>query len=113
MQVIAVGAYDGYQPSGLLPNSALRSPPLMCYSGRGPTKVDGRIKPDILAPTNIETAYWDSSWSKISGDQRMAVFPGTSSATPSLAGKIQSGSRSACIVFVPLMWKVTHAVALH
>jgi hypothetical protein len=48
------------------------------YSGRGPAP-DGRIKPDLLAPTNVETASSASSTAT-------QVFTGTSAATPHAAG---------------------------
>lgn len=48
------------------------------YSGRGPTG-DGRIKPDLLAPTNVETASSASATAT-------QVFGGTSAATPHAAG---------------------------
>lgn len=47
---------------------------LMNYQGRGPAP-DGRIKPDIQAPTNTETASNAS-------DTALQVFTGTSGATP-------------------------------
>lgn len=43
------------------------------YSSRGPTN-DGRIKPDLVAPTDVSTAVW--------GPQG---FPGTSASTPHVA----------------------------
>jgi subtilisin family serine protease len=44
------------------------------YSSRGPT-VDGRVKPDLAAPDNVETAAYDGE-----------TFLGTSAATPHAAG---------------------------
>lgn len=51
---------------------------LECYSGRGPTS-DGRVKPDILGPTNVNAA------SNVS-DTALQLFTGTSAATPNAAG---------------------------
>lgn len=48
------------------------------YQSRGPAG-DGRIKPDIQAPTNVETA-------SSSGVNATRVFGGTSAATPHAAG---------------------------
>jgi serine protease AprX len=50
----------------------------MSYQGRGPT-ADGRIKPDIQAPTNTETASSTS-------DTALQVFTGTSGSTPYAGG---------------------------
>lgn len=61
-KVLAVGAYD-VQTFALEPNSS-----------RGPT-TDGRVKPDLLAPTNTETA-------RNMSDTALGVFTGTSGATP-------------------------------
>jgi subtilisin family serine protease len=44
------------------------------YSSRGPTE-DGRVKPDVAAPDNVETASYDGE-----------TFLGTSAATPHVAG---------------------------
>jgi PKD repeat protein/subtilisin family serine protease len=49
------------------------------YSGRGPTK-DGRIKPDIAAPSHVSTVTYGSYASNQWG------FAGTSAATPHVAG---------------------------
>jgi serine protease AprX len=65
-KVIGVGAVD------------VKSQALQCYSGRGPAP-DGRIKPDLVAPTNVETASSASSTAT-------QVFTGTSAATPHAAG---------------------------
>jgi hypothetical protein len=51
---------------------------LQSYSGRGPT-ADGRTKPDILGPTNVNAASNASSTA-------LQLFTGTSSATPNAAG---------------------------
>jgi len=61
-KVLGIGAYDV--------TSGLRR----VTSGRGPTR-DGRIKPDLLAPTNTETA-------STSSPTATTVFGGTSGATP-------------------------------
>jgi hypothetical protein len=65
-KVIGVGAVD------------VKSQALQCYSGRGPAP-DGRIKPDLVAPTNVETASSASATAT-------QVFGGTSAATPHAAG---------------------------
>ncbi len=65
-KVIGVGAYD---VQSLATNNS---------QGRGPT-ADNRIKPDIQAPTNTETASNAS-------DTALQVFTGTSGATPYAAG---------------------------
>lgn len=65
-KVIGVGAYD---VQSLVTNTS---------SGRGPT-ADDRIKPDVQAPTNTETASNAS-------DTALQVFGGTSGATPYGAG---------------------------
>jgi serine protease AprX len=65
-KVIGVGAVD------------VKSQALQCYSGRGPAP-DGRTKPDLVAPTNVETASSAS-------DTATQVFTGTSAATPNAAG---------------------------
>lgn len=51
---------------------------LQCYSGRGPT-ADGRVKPDLLGPTNVNAASNAS-------DTALQLFTGTSAATPNAAG---------------------------
>jgi hypothetical protein len=56
----------------------LVSDALMNYSGRGPT-VDGRYKPDLVFPTNVETARSGSNTA-------MGSFGGTSCATPIAGG---------------------------
>jgi serine protease AprX len=65
-KVIGVGAVD------------VKTQALQCYSGRGPAP-DGRIKPDLVAPTNVQTASNASSTAT-------QVFTGTSAATPHAAG---------------------------
>jgi subtilisin family serine protease len=67
--VIAVGA--ACWQTGLLDS----------YSSRGPT-IDGRIKPDILGPSEVSTATYGSA----SGCSRATGFPGTSSSAPHVAG---------------------------
>jgi hypothetical protein len=56
----------------------LQSDALMNYSGRGPAP-DGRIKPDLVFPTNVETA-------RASSNTAMGSFGGTSAATPIAGG---------------------------
>ena len=51
------------------------------YSSRGPT-IDGRIKPDMVGPSEVSTATYGSA----SGCSRSVGFPGTSSASPHVAG---------------------------
>ena len=58
---LTVGAVDGRESIRLEP-----------YSSRGPT-VDGRIKPDIVAPARVTTSTYNP-------------FPGTSASTPHVAG---------------------------
>jgi hypothetical protein len=65
-KVIGVGAVD------------VQSLALMSYQGRGPTG-DGRIKPDIQAPTNTETA-------SAASNTALQVFTGTSGSTPYAGG---------------------------
>ena len=50
---------------------------LQAYSGRGPT-LDGRYKPDILGPTNVNAASTASTTA-------LQLFTGTSAATPNAA----------------------------
>lgn len=56
---------------------------LLVYSSRGPTK-DGRIKPDITAPTHVST----STYGRYTGDgpRDNLGFTGTSAAQPHVAG---------------------------
>src|SRR4029434_2600284 len=54
------------------------------FSSQGPTDVDLRVKPDVVAPgvnvlSSIPVAYCD-------GDHCVAFFHGTAMATPHLAG---------------------------
>jgi subtilase family protein/lamin tail-like protein len=51
------------------------------YSSRGPT-IDGRIKPDILGPSDVSTA----TYGRASGCSTTVGFPGTSSSAPHVAG---------------------------
>lgn len=59
----------------------IRPPYEMSLTGVGPTE-DGRTKPDLLAPTDTETALWYSS----TGDRRCGRHDGTSGAAPYAAG---------------------------
>ncbi len=56
---------------------------LLFYSSRGPTK-DGRIKPDIAAPTHVST----TAFGRYTGDgqNQNPGFTGTSAATPHVTG---------------------------
>lgn len=65
-RALAVGAMDVVNQS------------LQYYSGRGPT-TDGRVKPDIVAPTNTRAA-------RTTSDTALFAFGGTSGATPYGAG---------------------------
>jgi serine protease AprX len=65
-KALAVGAVD-------VTSSALQG-----YSGRG-AAADGRTKPDVLGPTNVNAASNAS-------DTAMQLFTGTSAATPNVAG---------------------------
>jgi subtilisin family serine protease len=51
------------------------------YSSRGPT-IDGRIKPDLLGPSEVSTATYGAA----SGCSPSVGFPGTSSSSPHVAG---------------------------
>jgi subtilisin family serine protease len=51
------------------------------YSSRGPT-IDGRIKPDILGPSEVSTVTYGAA----SGCSQAVGFPGTSSSSPHVAG---------------------------
>jgi hypothetical protein len=65
-KALAIGAVD------------ITSKALECYSGRGPS-ADGRVKPDLLGPTNVNAASNAS-------DTALQLFTGTSAATPNAAG---------------------------
>ena len=56
----------------------LQTDALMGYSGRGPS-ADGRYKPDLVFPTNIETP-------RASSNTALGSFGGTSAATPVAGG---------------------------
>ncbi len=66
-KALAIGAVDVHSPFTL-----------QDYSGRGPTG-DGRIKPDLVAPTNVETGDATSFTAT-------SVFTGTSAATAQAGG---------------------------
>ncbi|TMC44067.1 MAG: hypothetical protein E6J23_08755 [Chloroflexi bacterium] len=51
------------------------------YSSRGPT-IDGRIKPDLLGPSEVSTATYGAA----AGCSKTTGFPGTSSSAPHVAG---------------------------
>jgi subtilisin family serine protease len=51
------------------------------YSSRGPT-IDGRVKPDIVGPSEVSTATYGAA----SGCSSAVGFPGTSSSAPHVAG---------------------------
>lgn len=76
---MAVGAVH-HNPSRC-PSWACPERPLLWYSSQGPTK-DGRIKPDIAAPTHVSTV----SYGRFVSMDRAWGFGGTSAATPHLAG---------------------------
>lgn len=54
---------------------------LLAYSSRGPTK-DGRIKPDITAPSHVST----STYGSFRGGEKDQGFDGTSASAPHAAG---------------------------
>lgn len=58
---------------------------LLFYSSRGPTK-DGRIKPDITAPSHVST----TAFGRYTGDgqNQNSAFTGTSAATPHVTGAV-------------------------
>ncbi len=66
---IGVGAYDVEDE---IPDASLSA---------GIT-ADGRNKPDVIAPTNTETAAYDPT----NSSYKVGIFPGTSGATPYIAG---------------------------
>ena len=71
---LAVGAYCWQPPGPGLPGTAA------AYSSRGPT-IDGRHKPDLVAPDSVSgTVYGDSTSCGASG------FAGTSAAAPHVTG---------------------------
>ena len=51
------------------------------YSSRGPT-IDGRIKPDLLGPSEVST----ETYGRADGCSKASGFPGTSSSAPHVAG---------------------------
>ncbi|KAF5139165.1 Serine protease/ABC transporter B family protein tagC [Metarhizium anisopliae] len=67
---------------------------MAAFSSRGPTRPDGRIKPDVVAPgttilsarsSKIEPGHHGESWGR-SSDARWMYLGGTSMATPLVAG---------------------------
>ncbi|GMH38149.1 hypothetical protein BSKO_06033 [Bryopsis sp. KO-2023] len=55
------------------------------FSSGGPTP-DRRVKPDIVAPGLIRSAYSDGGFSSVTGQCRVTTMSGTSMATPIVAG---------------------------
>jgi hypothetical protein len=76
--VFTVGAF-AHDP-GRCPSWARCPSGLFAYSSRGPTK-DGRIKPDLTAPSHVSTA----SYGRFRGGDDQG-FTGTSAAQPHVAG---------------------------
>jgi hypothetical protein len=79
--VITVGAVH-HSPDSC-PRSLCPDGLLLVYSSRGPTK-DGRVKPDIAAPSHVSTTAF-RRWSG-EGSGRNSGFTGTSAASPHVAG---------------------------
>jgi len=79
--VITVGAVH-HSPDSC-PRSLCPDGHLLVYSSQGPTK-DGRIKPDITAPSHVSTKTF-RRWSG-EGSGRNSGFTGTSAASPHVAG---------------------------
>jgi len=79
--VITVGAV--HHSTTRCPRTLCPDGRLLVYSSRGPTK-DGRIKPDLAAPSHVST----SSYGRWTGDGRgrNPGFTGTSAASPHVAG---------------------------
>lgn len=75
----AVGAF--HHDPNRCPSWAPCPSGLLSYSSRGPTK-DGRIKPDITAPSHVST----NSYGLFRGGDRDQGFNGTSAAQPHAAG---------------------------
>lgn len=76
---IAVGAFH-HDPTRC-PSWAPCPGGLLAYSSRGPTK-DGRIKPDIAAPSHVST----STYGSFRGGEKYQGFDGTSASAPHVAG---------------------------
>lgn len=78
---ISVGAL--HQAPERCPRSLCPTSNLLAYSSRGPTK-DGRVKPDIVAPSHVSTA----TYGRYTGDgpDQNSGFDGTSAAAPHVAG---------------------------
>jgi len=78
---MTVGA--AHQSPTRCPRSLCPDGRLLVYSSQGPTK-DGRIKPDIAAPTHVSTATFGRFTGHSQGQN--AGFGGTSAAAPHVAG---------------------------
>jgi hypothetical protein len=88
--VVLLRAHQSPHPPA--PNHTLRS-----YSGRGPT-ANGRIKPDVIGPTGIQTAFG-------SDNSSLEYLGGTAAAAPSVAGAC--GRPAAALPVIPYQ-KHTH-----
>ncbi|OGF57340.1 MAG: hypothetical protein A2Z21_02325 [Candidatus Fraserbacteria bacterium RBG_16_55_9] len=80
LNVITVGAVHHSSRCSL---SLCPDGKLLVYSSQGPTK-DGRIKPDVTAPSHVSTSSY-GRWTG-EGSGRNPGFTGTSSASPHVAG---------------------------